>query len=184
MQKFLNKLLRSLNLVTKILHVYFTLILLTKKINMKLLSGIVGGFILALLGAIFITSLIVAFSQKNGLIFGSIAFLILWVIGILIALMAKSMAKAWGRLLILIAFFSFCMPFAGLFFTSAGVSVIIEKGGEFIGTSATGTAILGTILSAIMGVIGFSFGAFFLLIGLHVGRNKSSNIPESPFSEI
>jgi hypothetical protein len=120
----------------------------------------------------------------DGLVFGSIAFLVLWLIGILIALMAKSTAKAWRRLLIVSAFFSFCLPIAGLFYTSAGITGIIEKGGESIETSIAGATILGTILSAIMGIIGFSLGAFFLLIGLLVGRNKHIEISDAPLPNI
>lgn len=180
MVKVPNKLLRLFNIVNKIIQIYFTLIFFTKKVNMKLFSGIVGGFFLALLGAIVTASLIVSFSKMNGLVFGSMAFLVLWITGTLTVLMSKSTGKAWRRILFASAFFSFCLPMAGLFYTSASVAGIIEKGGEFIGTSATATAILGTFLSAIMGILGFFLGAFFLMIGLLVGRNKCIEISAAP----
>lgn len=138
---------------------------------MKILAGIIGGLILAILGAIVI-GVGGATNPGKGGSFGAIAFFVLWIACIVVAVMAPSPAKAWRRLLIASAIFAFLLPLSGVIFTGSHVASTMEKGGEYAGAAATGAAIGGTLVSGFMGIIGFFLGAVFLVIGLLVGRDN------------
>lgn len=86
------------------------------------------------------------------------------------------MGKAWRILLLICACFSFLLPIAGLFYTIVSVLGVIENGG--VGASIVGTIALGIILSCLMGIIGFSFGIFLLMLGL-LGKRSKSFAPEN-----
>ena len=146
---------------------------------MKILAGIVGGLIIAILGAIVI-ALGGASKPSSGGSYGAIAFFVLWVIGIVVAVMAPSAAKAWRRLLITSGVLSFLLPLSAIVFTGSHVAGTLEKGGEYAGAAAAGAAIGGGLVSGFMGILGFFLGAVFLVVGLLVGRDKQVVYVQAP----
>lgn len=140
---------------------------------MKLLAGLVGGFFIAILGALVIALGGASPSKPaGGGGGGTLAFFVLWAASIALALMAPSAAKAWRRLLITSGILSFMLPLSTLLFTGSHVASAVEKGGEYAGAAAAGAMIGGGLVSGIMGIVGFFLGAVFLVIGLLVGRDK------------
>jgi len=73
---------------------------------MRIVAGLFGGLILAVICAMLVTVTFAASPEKAGS-WGAGSFLIFWVIGIVIAVLAKSAAKAWRRLLLTSAVLSF-----------------------------------------------------------------------------
>ncbi len=146
---------------------------------MKILAGIIGGLIIAIIGAMVI-ALGGASQASSGGSYGAIAFFALWIVGITIAVMAPSAAKAWRRLLITSAVLSFLLPLSAIVFTGSQVASTMEKGGEYAGAAAAGAAIGGGLVSGFMGILGFFLGAVFLVIGLLVGRDKQVVYIQAP----
>jgi uncharacterized membrane protein len=85
---------------------------------MKVLTGIIGGLILAIIDAIFVTVTFVA-SPEQGSSWGANSFLAFWVVGIIVAITSASAAKAWRKLLISSAVLSFLLPLSGLIYTGS-----------------------------------------------------------------
>lgn len=137
----------------------------------KIFAGIIGGFIVAVLGALVVTIASANNSESGGSI-GGIAFFVFWAIGIIIAFLAKNAGKAWRRLILLSALLSFSLPLSSFVFSGAAVSQAIVDGGDQAAAAATGAAIGGGIVTAISGFLGFFLGIIFLVIGLIVGREK------------
>jgi hypothetical protein len=146
---------------------------------MKILAGLIGGLIIAILGAVVI-AVGGAANPKSGATYGFVAFFILWLVGIVVAVKAPSAGKAWRRLLITAAVLSFLLPLSALFLAGSHVAGTLEKGGEYAGAAAAGAAIGGGLVSGFMGVIGFFLGAVFLVIGLLVGREKQVVYIQAP----
>jgi len=140
---------------------------------MKILAGIVGGLILAILGSLLVTVTFAAGS--DGAAKGVGAFFIIWIVGIAVAVMAPSASKAWRRLLLTSSVFSFLMPLSGLIFTGAYMANNTKGGAE-----AAGAAIGGGLVSGALGFIGFFLGVIFLIVGLLVGRDKQIVYVERP----
>jgi hypothetical protein len=138
---------------------------------MKILAGIIGGLIIAILGAIEI-SLAGAMKMKAASSLAVIAFFVLLLAGIAMAVMAPSTGKAWRRLLITAAVFSFLLPLSAIVFTGSSVAQSMDAGGQYSGAAAAGAAIGGTFVSGFMGILGFFLGAIFLIVGLLVGREE------------
>lgn len=138
---------------------------------MKVLAGIIGGFLMAVIGALLI-AVGGASRSGSGAMYGAVAFFVLWIVGVVIAVSAKSASKAWRRLFISTGLLSFCLPLSAIFFTGSHVASAIEKGGDMATASIAGAAIGGGIVSGFMGILGFFLGAVFLIIGLLVGRDK------------
>ena len=138
---------------------------------MKILAGILGGLIIAILGSIVI-ALGGASGASSGGSYGAIAFIVLWVVGIVVAVMAPSAAKAWRRLLITSGILCFLLPLSAIVFTGTHIAGTLEKGGEYAGAAAAGAVIGGGLVSGLMGILGFFLGAVFLVIGLLIGRDK------------
>lgn len=138
---------------------------------MKFIAGLFGGLILAVLGTVLITITFAASPEKGGA-WGAIAFLIFWVIGIIVALGAKSAAKAWRKLLLSSAVLSFLMPIAGIVYTGIFMATHVDTTSEYAGAAVAGAAIGGGLISGLMGFVGFFLGVVFLVIGLLVGRDK------------
>ena len=132
---------------------------------MKILAGIVGGLILAILGALLVSITFAAGGTGAGKGVG--AFFIVWAVGIVIAVMAPSAGKAWRRLLLTSSVFSFLLPLSGLIFTGAVMASQTTGAAE-----AAGAAIGGGLVSGLLGFVGFFLGVVFLIIGLLVGRDK------------
>jgi hypothetical protein len=151
---------------------------------MKVIAGILGGLILAVLGAILAS---VTFAASNrGALFGVISFLVFWVIGIVVALNAKAAAKAWRRLLLSSAVLSFLLPIAAIVFTGSFIATRVPSSGEYAGAQTAGAAIGGVLVSGFMGFVGFFLGIIFLVIGLLVGRDKQIiyvQVPAPPTAE-
>jgi hypothetical protein len=140
---------------------------------MKILAGIVGGLILAILGSLLVSVTFAAGS--DGPAKGVGAFFIIWVVGMAVAVMAPSASKAWRRLLLTSSVFSFLMPLSGLIFTGAYMANNTKGGAE-----AAGAAIGGGLVSGALGFIGFFLGVIFLIVGLLVGRDKEIVYVERP----
>lgn len=138
---------------------------------MKILAGIIGGLIVAMLGALVI-GLGGAGSPRSDGNSEVIAFFGLWLVGIVVAVKAPSAAKAWRRLLITAAVLSFMLPLSAIFLTGTKVVGALEQGGRHAGAAATGAAIGGGLVSGLVGILGFFLGAVFLVIGLLVARDK------------
>ena len=133
---------------------------------MKILAGLLGGFILAVIAAVLVT---ITFPSGTT---GAIAFLAFWALGLAIALMAPSASKAWRRLLITCAILSLLLPLSGLVYTGNYLATNIDPKAEYAGAQAAGAALGGGLLSGILGFVGFFLGVVFLIIGLLVGRDK------------
>jgi hypothetical protein len=140
---------------------------------MKILAGILGGLIVAIL-AMMLTGLATAGSSPKGSGGGTVFFLA-WAAGIAIAVMAPHAAKAWRRLLLTSAVLSFMLPLAGIVFTGSVVANHTSSGAE-----AAGAVIGGGLVSGFLGFVGFFLGVVFLVIGLLVGRDKQVVIVQVP----
>lgn len=138
---------------------------------MKFIAGILGGLILAILGTILVTTTFAASPEKGG-VWGASSFLIFWVIGIVVAMGAKSAAKAWRRLLLSTAVMSFLLPISAIIYTGSFMATQVDTTSEYAGAQAAGAAIGGGLISGFMGFVGFFLGVVFLIIGLLVGRDK------------
>jgi hypothetical protein len=146
---------------------------------MKVLAGIIGGLIIAIIGAIVI-AVGGASRPGTGGSYGAIAFFVLWIVGIVVALKAPTAAKAWRRLLITSGVLSFLLPLSAIVFTGSHVAGTLERGGQYAGAAAAGAAIGGSLVSGLMGILGFFLGAVFLVIGLLVGRDKQVIYVQAP----
>lgn len=138
---------------------------------MKFIAGLTGGLILAVLGAILVTTTFAASPEKGGS-WGAIAFFVFWTIGVAVALGAKSAAKAWRRLLLSSAVLSFLAPISAIIYTGSFMATQVDATSEYAGAQAAGAAIGGGLISGFMGFVGFFLGVVFLIIGLLVGRDK------------
>jgi hypothetical protein len=138
---------------------------------MKLIAGLLGGLILAILGAVLVTTTFAASPGKGGS-WGAIAFIALWVIGIIVALGAQGAAKAWRRLLLTSAVFSFLAPISGIIYTGSFMAKHVDGASKYAGAEAAGAAVGGGLISGLMGFVGFFLGVVLLIIGLLVGRDK------------
>ena len=148
---------------------------------MKVISGLIGGFILAVLGALLVTTTFAASPEKGG-IWGATGFFVFWILGFVIALMAKSAPKAWRRLLLTAAVLSFLLPLSGLVYTGSFMATHVDPAAKYAGAQAAGAAIGGGLVSGILGFIGFFLGVVFLIIGLLVGRDKQVIYVQTPTS--
>ena len=149
---------------------------------MKVLAGIIGGLILAIIGAILVTVTFAASPEKGGS-WGAISFLAFWVVGIVVAIRSASAAKAWRKLLISSAVLSFLLPLSGLIYTGSFMTKHVDPNAQYAGAQAAGAAIGGGLISGFMGFVGFFLGAVFLVIGLLVGRDKQVVYVQAPPSE-
>ena len=138
---------------------------------MKFIAGLLGGIILAILGAILVTTTFAASPQKGGS-WGAIAFFIFWTIGFVVALSAKNAPKAWRRLLLSSAVLSFLAPISGIIYTGSFMATRVDATNEYAGAQVAGAAIGGGLISGFMGFVGFFLGVVFLIIGFLVGRDK------------
>ncbi|MBD9566537.1 hypothetical protein [Pseudomonas sp. PDM09] len=135
---------------------------------MKVLAGLVGGLILAILVSMLVFIAIAASPSVSGLK-GAIAFFVTWIIAVAIAVYAPTPGKAWRRLLIASGISAFMLPLSGIIFTGSHIATI---SGAHSGVKAAGAAIGGTLVSGFLGFVGFFLGVIFLIIGLLVGRDK------------
>ncbi len=133
----------------------------------KIISGIIGGLIVASLGALVVTIALASDPAKGGQT-GVSSFFIFWIAAIVIAISAPRAGKAWRRLLVTSSILSLAMPISSFIFTGTQVT----EAAEHSGAAVAGAALGGGIITAISGFLGFFLGAIFLIIGLLVGRDK------------
>jgi hypothetical protein len=145
----------------------------------KVLAGIIGGLILAVLGGILVTVTFAASPEKGGS-WGAISFLVIWVVGIAIAIQSASAPKAWRRLLLSSSVLSFLLPLSGLIYTGSFMTKHVDQDAQYAGAQAAGAAIGGGLISGLMGFVGFFLGVVFLIIGLLVGRDKQVVYVQAP----
>ncbi len=148
---------------------------------MKVIAGLVGGFILAVLAAFVVTITFAASPEKGG-IWGAIGFFVFWIMGFVIALTAKTASKAWRRLLLSSAVLSFLMPLSGIIYTGSFMATHVDANAKYAGAQAAGAAIGGGLVSGILGFVGFFLGVVFLIIGLLVGRDKQVIYVQAPLT--
>jgi hypothetical protein len=148
---------------------------------MKALAGIIGGLILAVIGAILVTTTFAALPEKGGS-WGAISFFALWIVGIVVAVRSTSASKAWRKLLITSAVLSFLLPLSGLIYTGSFMAKHVDSNAQYAGAQAAGAAIGGGLISGLMGFVGFFLGVVFLVIGLLVGRDKQVVYVQAPAS--
>lgn len=146
---------------------------------MKVLAGIIGGLILAIIGAILVTVTFAASPEKGGS-WGAISFVVFWVVGIVIATRSASAPKAWRKLLISSSVLSFLLPLSGLIYTGSFMANHVDPNAQYAGAQAAGAAIGGGLISGFMGFVGFFLGVVFLIIGLLVGRDKQVVYVQAP----
>jgi len=146
---------------------------------MKVLAGLIGGLILAILGTLLVTINLAAVAAKGGN-WAAIGFFVFWAAGFVIALMAKSAPKAWRHLLLTSAVFSFLLPLLGIVYTSSYMTAKVEPAGAHAGAQAARAAIGGGLISGSLGFIGLFLGAVLLIIGLLVGRDKQTIHLQAP----
>ena len=140
---------------------------------MRIFSGILGGLILAILGSILVGTTFAASPEIGGK-WGAVAFLVFWVIGILISIKAKSTSKVWRRILILSGLLCLLLPVAGIIFTGSHMAFNVPSTGHHAGAEAVGAVIGGGLFSGLMGFIGLFLGGFFIIIGLLIGRDTKT----------
>lgn len=146
---------------------------------MKVLAGIIGGLIFATLGAILVTVTFAA-SAGRGAMWGAMTFFACWALGIVIAVLSISAAKAWRKLLLSSSLLSFMLPLSGLIYTGSFMATQLDPDAEYAGAQAAGAAIGGGLISGFMGFVGFFLGIVFLIIGLLVGRDKQVVYIQAP----
>lgn len=146
---------------------------------MKVLAGIIGGLILAIIGAILITVTFAASPEKGGT-WGAISFFLFWVVGIIIAIRSASAPKAWRKLLLTSSVLSFLLPLSGLIYTGSLMAKHVDPNAQYAGALAAGAVIGGGLISGFMGFVGFFLGVVFLIIGLLVGRDKQVVYVQAP----
>jgi len=149
---------------------------------MKVLAGIVGGLLLAIIGTILVT-MTFAVNPEKGSSLGAFSFLVFWAAGIAIAIRSASAAKAWRKILISCAVMSLLLPLSGLILTGSVMTEHIDSNAQYAGAQAAGAAIGGGLISGFLGFVGFFLAAVFLVIGLLVGRDKQIVYVQGPPSE-
>lgn len=150
---------------------------------MKIIAGLLGGLILAILGALLVTTALAASGDSAGSI-GAIAFFVIWIIGFVIALTAKRAAKSWRRILLCSSVLSFLLPISAIIYTGSFMATQVDPNAEYAGAQAAGAAIGGGLISGAMGFIGFFLGVVFLIIWLLVGRDSKVVYVEREPSEL
>ncbi len=143
------------------------------RIVTKIIAGLFGGFIMAIMAAICITITFAASPEKGGN-WGAIGFFIFWVIGMVAAFQARTAGKAWRRLLIASSVLSFLLPISAVIYTGSFIATNDAMDPSRLEGIAgiAGAAFGGGLLSGFMGFVGFFLGVVFLIIGLLVGRDQ------------
>lgn len=130
----------------------------------KIAAGVLGGLVVAVLGlsVVLITGIRLPSDPGPGVQSDIIAFVVFWILALVLAVTAARAAKAWRRLLVTAAILSFGLPISSL---SAGIPTVeIIRDLDSVGVTDATT-------------IGFFLGLIFLLIGLRVGRDRPVPMP-------
>ena len=145
---------------------------------MKVIAGVLGGLILAIISGFWVTAALASSPLMGGHV-GATAFWVLWGVGLLIAMMAPSGAKAWRRLLISSGLMCLLLPLSGVIFTGNSLAAV-SSAERHAGARVAGTVIAGGLISGLLGFVGFFLGLVFLVIGLLVGRDKAVVYIQAP----
>lgn len=143
----------------------------------KIFAGIIMGILVAILA-----SMVVGVGAgggdgggKSGVWAAVIGFLLM----MFLAVRAQRGRYAWGRGMLLCGLLCFAMPLATVLFTAivgAGqVGAATSDGGR--AGAALGTAVAGTALTVVTGVVGFFLGAIFFVISYFLLRGGSNSAP-------
>jgi hypothetical protein len=139
----------------------------------RLFAAAMGGFLVALLGSLLLVIAGAGF-DPNPAGDGGVAIFVFWVIGGIIALTAKTAAKAWRRILLFSAVLSKLFVVAGFIYAiTAGSGIGISSPAGPIVT-AVGSGIIGVSFAA----VGFVLGIILKAIALRIGRDKKDQAPE------
>jgi hypothetical protein len=136
---------------------------------MKIVAGIFGGLLMAIVGLILI-SIILSTTESSGGI-ANISFLVLWVTGIVMAVRSERAGKAWKKLLMTSGILLFLYPIAGIIF-SIGYMFMDAPTAEDQAYQVAGGFIGGGVITITLAIIGFFLGAIFMIIGIQVGKDK------------
>jgi len=136
---------------------------------MKIVAGIFGGLLMAIVGLILI-SIILSTTESSGGI-ANISFLVLWVTGIVMAVRSERAGKAWKKLLMTSGILLFLYPIAGIIF-SIGYMFMDAPTAEDQAYQVAGGFIGGGAITITLAIIGFFLGAIFMIIGIQVGKDK------------
>jgi len=137
----------------------------------KILAGLLGGVILALVGGFLVTMSMAGDPEQAGQI-GRMFGLGLFVIAIAVALLAPTAGKAWRRIMVCSAVCAFALPLAGLLFSGTLINDVSTSTGPNSDAETIGTAIGGGFVTLVLSVIGIFLGAIFLTIAAFVGKDK------------
>lgn len=139
----------------------------------KIVAGVVGGFILAVLAANISTVVFgdAADKEQSATVtaLSILVFFGLWAGSVYFSNRAASAAKAWRKLLISSACLSFSLPLAGILFAGKAAYHYEKTGHHFESAAMAG---VGGVFAFVLGLLGFFLGAIFLVIGLLVGRDN------------
>ena len=134
---------------------------------MKIIAGIFGGLLMAIVGMILIILSTTEFSSSLGIT----AFFLLWIIGIVVAIKSERAGKAWKRILMTSGIFLFLYPIAGIIY-SIGYMFMDAPTAEDQAYQVVGGFIGGGAITITLAIIGFFLGAIFMIIGIQVGKDK------------
>ena len=134
---------------------------------MKVVAGFVGGLLVAIIGSV-VYSLAMSHSGGAASHGGGMAFLIIWALGFVVAMIAPTGGKAWRRLLVTSGLLCLCLPIASMISTGSWLANNASSS-----AAAAGGVIGGGLLTLFTGVFGFFLGAIFLIVGLLCGRTPA-----------
>lgn len=140
---------------------------------MKILAGILGGLLLALLARVLVFTLFSsAVGAENKELLVGFFFVLFLALGLVEALLASTVAKAWSRIFITSAILCFIAPITSVAGTL--ISTILEAGklDELSGLTALAFFVGGGLLTVIIAFTGLFLGLTFLVLGLLIGRDK------------
>ena len=137
----------------------------------KIISGIIGGLLVAIIGAMVVGLASASAPDPDGQT-GAVAFFIFWAIAFVIALTAQRAGKAWRRLLITSGLLAFAIPISSVIFSSNQVANVATQGGEY-SDAATAGALLGAgMVTVTAGLLSFFIGSILLISGFLIGRDE------------
>lgn len=138
----------------------------------KVIAAIVGGLMFSFLGAMALTLPMPTGTKESmgWIIWG------FWGIAIAIVWFAATPGKAWRRLLVICGLFCLMLPISTFLMTGVLSAEVAQQGGEHAAGATAGTIIGGGIATVLTGVISFFMAAIFLIVGLLVGKDSSTQV--------
>jgi hypothetical protein len=136
----------------------------------KITAGLLGGFIVAVPGFMVVMVVLINKAESAGST-GAAFFFAFWVLGIVIALLAKTKSKAWRHIMFLSAALSFMLPLLSFFYSTAAGTEAVSQGDD-PAVGAVFTTLIDFLFIDASGILGYLFGIIFFIIGFFVGREK------------